>query len=223
MAKSHRTTPPSDTLTRAKLFGPPPIIEGENGEDYQKLFERVFDAIEPADFIEEIWARDLADVTWSMFRLRRILAATLNDEVWDKVNDEASERARENAKFLEGTEKEKEEMDRLIDPDSEYSWEVLIEQNPRAFKKFEVLWDKAKSDLNVDLIQARVITYNLDTIERIESLITIAQRRIDEVVRELDRHRVTRTQLKKFSPAIEATNVTQTKIITGKVIDKKVA
>jgi hypothetical protein len=68
--KTPRTTTASpDALSRAHLFGPPPIIEGEKVKDYRKLLERVFEAIEPADFIEEIWARDLADVTWSMFRL----------------------------------------------------------------------------------------------------------------------------------------------------------
>jgi len=81
MAKTHRTTSASsDALCRAKLFGEPPIIEGEKAKDYRKLLERVFDAVQPADFIEEIWARDLADVTWSMFRLRRILAALLDDQ-----------------------------------------------------------------------------------------------------------------------------------------------
>jgi hypothetical protein len=168
---------------------PPPIIEGEKAKDYRKLLERVFDAVEPADFIEEIWARDLADVTWSMFRLRRILAALLDNKVWDEVNDEASSRAEQEAKFLEGTEK---------DQNSGLDWEERVAQYPRANDKFQALWSKAKSGLNFDLIQARVITYNLDEIERIESLIAIAQRRIDEVIRELDRHRVVRGQLNKF-------------------------
>jgi hypothetical protein len=101
-----RRMPASDALSRANLFGSPPIIEAEKAKDYRKLLERVFDAVEPADFIEEIWARDLADVTWSMFRLRRILAALLDNKVWDEVNDEASSRAEQEAKFLEGTEKE---------------------------------------------------------------------------------------------------------------------
>jgi hypothetical protein len=90
MAKARKTKAASGALNRAQLFGPPPIIEGEKAKDYRKLLERVYGAIEPADFIEEIWARDLADVTWSMFRLRRVLAAMLNDEVWDKINDKAS-------------------------------------------------------------------------------------------------------------------------------------
>jgi hypothetical protein len=42
-----------------------------------------------------------------MFRLRRILAALLDDKVWNEVNDEASKRAEQEARnLLEGTEKE---------------------------------------------------------------------------------------------------------------------
>jgi hypothetical protein len=222
MAKTHRTTPAIlGALGRAQLFGSPPIIDGEKAKDYRKLLERVFEAIAPADFIEEIWARDLADVTWSMFRLRRILAALLDDEVCDEVNDKASWRAEKQAKFLEG--KEKEEMDRLLDENSELDWEERVAEYPRVNDKFQALWSKAKSDLNFDLIQAGVITKNLHTIERIEALIAIAQRRIDDVIRELDRHRVVRGQLSKFSVAVDGTKAAPPKMITGKVVEKKVA
>jgi hypothetical protein len=179
------------------------------------------DAVEPADFIEQNWARDLADVTWSMFRLRRILATLLDDEVSDKANDEASSRAEKEAKFLKGTEKE--EMDGLLAENSELDWEERVARYPRANDKFQALWSKAKSDLNFDLIQARVITNNLHKIERLESLIAVAQRRIDEVVRELDRHRVIRRQFNKFSVAVDGTKAAPPKMITGKVINKKVA
>jgi hypothetical protein len=221
MAKTRRTlTASSDALSRVELFGSAPIIEGEEAEYYQELLKRVF--VAPADFIEEIWARDLADVTWSMFRLRRSLAAMLNDEVWDKVNDEASSRAEEDAnRFLQGADKE--EMDRLLDTDSELSWDERVAKYPRANDKFQAFWSKAKSDLNFDLMHARAITNNLSTIERIEALIAGAQRRIDEVVRELDRHRVIRVQLNKFSAANEDVKGAAPKMITGKVVDKKVA
>jgi hypothetical protein len=56
-----------------------------------------------------------------------------------------------------------------------------------------------------------------------QALIASAQRRIDEVIRELDRHRLIRVQLNKFSAANEATKAAAPKMITGKVMDKKVA
>ena len=223
MRRKLKSQSTSKALSRPDLFGSPPILEGERAKDYYELLERLFSAIGPTDFIEEIWARDLTDVVWSKFRLRRILAALLDDEVWDKVNDEAAECAGQEAKLLETTEEEKEEMDKLLDSDFELTWEERVAKYPRANDKFQALWSKAKADLDFDLIQARVITRNLDEIERIEFLIAIAQRRIDEVIRELDRHRVIRGQLNKFSVAIEPTNVVQPKMITGKAINKKVA
>jgi hypothetical protein len=222
MRRKLKSQSASKALSRPELFGPPPILEGENAKDYYELLERVFSAIGPTDFIEEIWARDLTDVVWSMFRWRRILAALLDDDVWDKVNNKASERAEQEAKLLELPEKEKEEMDKLLDT-SDLTWEESMAKYPRANDKFQVLWSKAKADLNVDLIQARVITNNLDKIERIECLIAIAQRRIDEVIREFDRHRLIRAQLNKCSVIDEPASVLQPKMITGKVINKKVA
>jgi hypothetical protein len=112
-------------------------------------------------------------------------------------------------------------MDELLN--SELSWEESVAKYPRANDKFQALWSKAKSDLNFDLMQARVITNNLYKIERIELLIASAQRRIDDVIRELDRHRVIRVQLNKFSTADEGNKAAAPKMITGKVIDKKVA
>jgi hypothetical protein len=142
----------------------------------------------------------------------------LDDEVGDKVNDEASSRAEKEAKFLHGTEKE--EMERLLE-DSELDWEERVARYPRANGKFQALWSEAKSDLNFDLIQARVFIRNLDTIERIESLIASAQRRIDEGIRELDRHRVIRGQFNKF--AVDGTKAAPPKMITGRVTNKKIA
>ena len=76
----------------------------------------MFNAVRPSDFIEEIWARDLADVSWSLFRLRRIQAAFLSTKVSDDAseaaNKEAASLAEAEMELMEGTEKE--EMDRLL-------------------------------------------------------------------------------------------------------------
>ena len=91
---------------------------------YDKLLARLFNALRPTDFLEEIWVRDAADVIWSFLRLRRILAAYLSAQVWHDVNDKASSLAEAEAELLEGTEKE--EMDKLLDPNSELRWETLM-------------------------------------------------------------------------------------------------
>ena len=222
MQKKPKRRSSAKAFRRPHLFGPPPLLEGEDARAYNEMLDRVFSAVAPTDFIEEIWARDLVDVTWAMFRCRRLLAALMSDKVWEDVNDEACSRAEAATELMEGTEKE--EMDKLLDFDSGLSWETRVAQNPRANEKFQKLWSSAKSTLNMDLIQGKVMRRNLDIIERIENLIMIARRRIDEVIRELDRHRSMQKQLNSFqdreAPKFRAV---EPKLIEGQTTNKKVA
>jgi hypothetical protein len=65
---------------------------------------------------------------------------------------------------------------------------------------------------------------NLHLIEQIENLIVIAQRRIDQVMRELDRHRLTQKQLNSFQDrAAYKVGAFEPKLIEGKATNKKVA
>ena len=222
MQKKPKTRSSAKAFRRPHLFGPPPILEGEDARAYNEMLDRVFRAIAPTDFIEEIWARDLVDVTWEMFRYRRLLAALMSDEVWEDVNHKACSRAEAETELMEGTEKE--EMDKLLDSNSGLSWETRVAQNPRTNEKFQKLWSSAKSTLNMDLIQGRVMLNNLDTIERIENLIMIARRRFDEVFRELDRHRIMQKQLNSFQDREQSKfGAVEPKLIEGQTTNKKVA
>ena len=156
----------------------------------------MFGAVAPTDFIEEIWVRDLVDATWAMSRLRRLLATFWTAEVSDDADQQAASRALAEAKLMEGAEKE--EMNRLLDTKSGASWQSLVEQNPRANEKFQALYSRARSTLDMNAIQAKVMRYNMHSIKRIKNLIMITERRIDEVIRELDRHRLMRKQLNSF-------------------------
>ena len=77
----------------------------------------------------------------------------------------------------------------------------------------------------MDLIQAKVMRNNFGLIERIEALIATAQQRIDEVIRELDRHRIIQEQLNSFEAAkgFGAAKVARPKMIEEKTTNKRVA
>ena len=217
-----RRTARSNAFSRARLFGPPPLLEGEDVADYDQMVTRIFNAVKPIDFIEEIWTRDLADVAWAIFRLRRIQAAYLSAKVWDVANDKASSIAEADPQLFEGPEKE--EMTRLLSSDSELSWEELVAQNPRANKKFQKFWASAKATLDMDTIQANIMKNEIDTIERIERLIVIAEQRFDAVIREVDRHRVTQKVLSSVQDVKEAEFKTfNPKSIVRKITNEKVA
>ena len=53
---------------------PPSLANGEDAATYAQLAARIRAAVAPANIIEEIWARDVADLTWDVVRLRRLKA-----------------------------------------------------------------------------------------------------------------------------------------------------
>jgi len=63
------------------LLGRLPLIRGEDGCAYNELCARVAAAVNPKDFVEEIWVRDVADLSWEVFRLRRIKAKLWTSQV----------------------------------------------------------------------------------------------------------------------------------------------
>jgi hypothetical protein len=69
--------PPARPAADLAFFAPPPLIEGEDTAAYDDLLARISGAIKPSDILEEIWVRDVVDLTWDAFRLRRLKAKLL--------------------------------------------------------------------------------------------------------------------------------------------------
>jgi hypothetical protein len=67
---------PAETTTRRpmawRLFGPTPIMEGEDITLYDDLLTRISTAVKPKDILEDIWVREVVDLVWEIFRLRRL-------------------------------------------------------------------------------------------------------------------------------------------------------
>ena len=49
----------SKAISRPSLFGPPPILEGEDAAAYDELFGRVCAAVKPVDVIDEMLMDDV--------------------------------------------------------------------------------------------------------------------------------------------------------------------
>ena len=52
----------------------PSLVNGDDAPTYAQLAARIRAAVAPTNVIEEIWARDVADLTWDVVRLRRLKA-----------------------------------------------------------------------------------------------------------------------------------------------------
>jgi hypothetical protein len=59
------------------LNAPPPVIAGEETALYDDLYARMVASVKPADPVEDMWVRDLADLGWEILRLRRVKATLL--------------------------------------------------------------------------------------------------------------------------------------------------
>ena len=62
----------SKAVTRRSLFGPPPILEGEDAAAYDELFGRVCAAVKPVDVIDEMFMADVVASEWEFLRWRRL-------------------------------------------------------------------------------------------------------------------------------------------------------
>jgi hypothetical protein len=59
------------------LFGPAPLLPGEQDAEYATHVARIVAVAKPRDAIEEILTRDAIDLTWEILRLRRMKVGLL--------------------------------------------------------------------------------------------------------------------------------------------------
>jgi hypothetical protein len=57
---------------RLALFGPPPLIEGEDAAVYDQLLARICAAVKPVDVIDEMFTADVVSLEWEVLRLHRL-------------------------------------------------------------------------------------------------------------------------------------------------------
>jgi hypothetical protein len=165
------TTPASlpERVGRLALFGPPPLLEGEDTAAYDELLVRISGAVNPADIFEEIWVRDLVDLVWEALRLRRLKASLMTATAYRGLE--------QILKPLVGF---------LEEGGLAKAWAA---RDQSAIKRVDKLL--ASAGLTMDAVMAQTLSISLDDIERIDRMIATAEVRRDAILREVDRHRTT--------------------------------
>jgi hypothetical protein len=157
------------SATRLNLFGPPPLIEGEDSAAYDDLLVRISAAVKPADILEDIWVRDVVDFTWEILSLRRLKANLMTATAYKGVSA-------------------------ILEPiigfdDADTLATNWAARNPSAIKRVNKILDSA--GLTMDAVIAQTLSENLDFVERIERMITVKESCRNAVLREIDRHQAT--------------------------------
>jgi hypothetical protein len=165
------TTPASlpERVGRLALFGPPPLLEGEDTAAYDELLVRISGAVNPADIFEEIWVRDLVDLVWEALRLRRLKASLMTATAYRGLE--------QILKPLVGF---------LEEEGLAKAWAA---RDQSAIKRVDKLL--ASAGLTMDAVMAQTLSISLDDLERIDRMIATAAVRRDAILREVDRHRTT--------------------------------
>src|ERR1700730_11889833 len=135
------------------LLGPRPLIDGEDGTNYDVILERISADVAPVDFVEELWVRNVVDLVWESIRLRHLKSQLLR------------------AAAHEG-------LARVLTPLLDWSranhlsgqWALGEEQ---ATAEVERLLDRA--GLTIDAVMAQTLAARIDDVERIDRVVTIAE------------------------------------------------
>jgi hypothetical protein len=177
------------------LFGPPPLFEGEDAKAYDELLMRISSAVKPVDILEDIWVRDLVDLTWDAFRLRRLKASVMTTNAHKGLSETL-------APLVGGS-----DAQTLAEAWAARQSDV-VEQVDKAL---------GTAGLNMDAVMAQTLCLKLDEIERIDRMIAISEARRNTTLREIDRHRETLGQ--KLRRAMEQLEDRQLRMIESPSID----
>ena len=179
---------PLRVVSRASLFGPAPILVGEDSDAYAELLARVSADVKPSGVIEELWVRDVVDLTWEILRYRRLKMNLVAAEMETALANTLS-------RFVVPQEIEDEDTDKEYNGEEEESADgaecelanKYVTRDPAAVKQVDELL--ASVGLTIDNVIAQVFADEISIIERIDHLSTVAEGRRNAVLREIDRRR----------------------------------
>jgi hypothetical protein len=150
------------------VFGSPPLIAGEDVVAYGDFLARVSAVVKPKDFLEEIFTRDVVDLTWETQRMRRLKAALLTSALSIALQAHLADALCEGAR-----------VDTLL--------KRRAAQDRTAINEVDKLL--ASKGMSIEGVAAQALSANIDTIERIDRMVMNAEGRRNAALRELERHR----------------------------------
>jgi hypothetical protein len=142
--------------------------EGEDPAAFEDLLGRLFAAVKPAGIVDELWVRDIADLVWEAFRLRRAktcLIHAANPEGLHKVLSTMVPDYLTVCELVTGWARGDGDMTRRVNK--------LL----------------ADAGLDIEDVAAETFAQRIDQLERMDRMIASAERRRCEFLREIERHR----------------------------------
>ena len=150
-------------------FGPPPLLEGEDSTAYDDLLARTSTTVKPTNIIEDIWVREIVDLTWEALRLRRLKTALLTASA--HIGLEVV-------------------LKPLVDEGLVELVEAWARGEPQAIQRVKNILNSA--DLTMDAVIAQTVFEHIEQLERMERMLATVEARRNATLREIERNRATR-------------------------------
>lgn len=162
-----RTIAPLDP-TLVACMGPPPLYEGESVDEYNAFWDALRRAVGPRDAVEELNVRSVVDAVWDGRRYRRIKLKLLESSrasgLWRVLGNlvpNHGDRVRLMTGWAQGKAAVRAEVQRLLD----------------------------EAQLDMSHVEAQTLVAHIAHVDALDRLSLQAERRIDAVLREIDRRR----------------------------------
>ena len=162
----------TEVLDRVIGIARSPLLPGEEEADYVGVAQRVVAVVQPKDAIEEFLTRDVIDLTWDILRLRRLKARLLRVSAGSGVT---------NALNRLGYD----EREGYGSASTLGSMWASGDESTRE----EVAAALKTAQLSTDDVMAEALDSRIETFERIDRMLSSAEARRNNALRELDRHR----------------------------------
>jgi len=150
------------------LIGHTPLLAEEDATAYAALRSKFYEAVKPADIIEEIWVSDCVDLTWEALRLRRLRVKFLSAAAHEGLTKVLTP-------LIPSHPQRYNSVNGWAQRDPEYVDFVNSEME--------------QAGLDRDAITARTLEVKLEEFEKIERLIAGAESRRNKALQELSRYR----------------------------------
>ena len=167
------------------MLGKPPLLATEDPNQYDALLTELAREVRPSDFIEWLWVKDIADLTWDIFRYRRIKASYVDGRFRFALVQELN--------FLERDKRAADpdefdlsfDLDRIRDKANKLANDFIANANT---KEKRDKWLKAHG-VNAESITATSFDTAVDKLEAIERTLSSVEYRRNNALHEIERRR----------------------------------
>lgn len=164
-----------------------PLILGESEESYVELIQSIYLSIRPRDFLEGMWVKDIADITWEARRAWRLRSRFINAI----VNEHHRTAMNTTLRPMMGLGAD----NKFPDPKAEAAFREKFSEatakleGPVALETVFKLVKEGGQGIDFGAAGAKAYVSSIDQLQRVDQHLATLERRANAILREVEEHR----------------------------------